>query len=322
MCDTVQLEANAGMSAIQDYLRDFEQALPAELRAEAVAEIHCHLEETAREWQQRGLSRPEAEAKAVNQFGSSQAISNQWRRAAGVVDWPDILLAALPILAITGLGRYFVGQYIPLAVYLAIFILGAVVAWQRSWPTWWYAWLGWLCLALLVVPGTHWMFFLVFPVVVTLLALDSWQHATLMTLPFTTYLAFATMIERQHILTTGWGPGNLYPGNLIWLETAFSILWIVVLAASLRAARPGRRGIYLLAGLSGTQLLYVGAVVVMLLLGKLLPDYFITTLTTRHVLFYKLPLGLLTIGLTLYPLLIWLLARWIRRGGTQRGLTT
>jgi hypothetical protein len=259
--------------------------------------------------------------KAVQIFGLPRKIGNQWRRVAGVVDWPDILLAALPILGISGIGRHFVGQYVPIGIYLVIFGLGALVAWRQSWPTWWYAWLGWLFLALLVLPGPQWVFFILFPLLVTILAVDSWQHATLMTLPFTTHLAFKTIIGRQQLVTTGWGPGNVYPGNIIWLETAFSILWIVVLAASLRAARPSRRGVYLLAGLIGTQLIYIGGVILMIVLGKSLPAYFITSLTTRGVLLYKLPMGLLTIGLTLYPLLVWLIARWLQRDQTQSGLT-
>jgi hypothetical protein len=194
------------------------------------------------------------------------------------------------------------------------------VAWWRDWPTWWYAWLGWLFLALLVVTGTQWTFFIIFPLLVTLLAIDSWQHATLMTLPFTTYLAFTTIIGRQQITTTGWGPGSIYPGNIVWLETAFSILWIAVLAASLRAARPSRRGVYLLAGLIGTQLIYLGAVASMMVVAKVFPAYFVTTLTARSVLFVKLPVGLLTMGITLYPFFVWFVARRIRRSGTQSGL--
>jgi hypothetical protein len=308
------------MSAIQKYLDKFQKSLPYHLRAEAKAEVHCHLEELTHEWQRRGLPRSQAEEKAIEQFGSARSIGHRWRRAAGSVDWTDILLAALPILAITGLGWHFIGQYVPLVVYLLIFGLGAMIASWRRWPTWWYAWLGWLFLALLVVPDSPWAFVVAFPILVTLLALDSWQQGTLMTIPFTTYLAFATLIERQQLITTGWGPGNIYPGNIIWLETAFSILWIVILAASLRAARPGRRSIYLLAGLIGTQLIYIGVVVLMVAVAKLFPAYFITFLTVRDVLFVKLPIGLLTIGLTLYPLFVWLLARWIRRSNARPGL--
>ncbi len=309
------------MSAIRQYLKNFQKTIPSHLRSEATAEVHSHLEELTRGWQRRGLPRPEAEIKAVQQFGPPRKIGNQWRLAAGVVDWFDILLAALPILGITGLGWHFGGQFISLAAYLAIFGLGALVAWWRSWPTWWYAWVGWLFLALFVVSNTQWVFFITFPILVTLLAVDSWQQATLMTLPFTTYFAFATLIERQQLITTGWGPGSIYPGNSIWLETAFSILWIAVLAASLRAARPSRRGVYLLAGLIGTQLIYVGGVGLMIVLAKVLPVYFVTTLTTHRVLFFKLPIGLLTIGLTLYPLFVWLAAHWLRRSDTGPRLT-
>jgi hypothetical protein len=308
------------MSTIEDYLKKFQKTLPHHLRAEARAEAQCHLEELTREWQRRGLPRAQAEAKAVQQFGSPRSIGNQWRRAAGLVEWPDILLAALPILGITGLGWHFAGQYLSITIYLIIFGLGALVAWRRSWPAWWYAWLGWLFLALLVVPGNPWAFSIIFPALVTLIAIDSWQQATLMTIPFTTYLAFASLIERQQLVTTGWGPGNLYPGNIIWLETAFSMLWIVILAASLRAARPSRRGVYLLAGLIGTQLIYISAVVFMVLVAKLFPAYFITFLTTRTILFVKLPKAMLTIGLTLYPLFVWLLVRWLRQRNARPGL--
>lgn len=308
------------MSAIKQFLNDFQKSLPRHLRSEASLEVHSHLEELAQEYQRRGMSRTTAEVRAVQQFGSPRRIGNAWRRSTGVVDWADILLAALPILGITGIGRILIGQHIPLLIYLILFGLGALIAWQRSWPTWWYAWLGWLFLALLITPATPWLFFLTFPILVTILAIDSWEYATLMVLPFTTYLAFATLIERQQLVTTGWGPGNFYPGNMVWLETAFSMLWIIILAASLRAARPSRRGVYLLAGLTGTQLIYVAAVVMAVVMAKLFPAYFITTLTTHQVLFFKLPIALLTVGLTLYPLFVWLIARWIRQGNPQSRL--
>lgn len=308
------------MSAIQEYLTHLKKTVPHHLQQEILAEVHGHLEEMARDGQQQGLSRAEAEAQAVRQFGSPGKLGHAWRRASGVVDWPDILLAALPILGITGLGWTFVGQYIPLAAYLAVFGGGALVAWRRNWPTWWYAWLGWLLLALIVVPGTQWVFLITFPILVTLLAIDSWQQATLMTLPFTTYLAFATLIERQQLGTTGWGPGTFYPGNIVWLESAFSVLWIIILAASLRAARPTRRGVYLLAGLVGTQIIYVGAIILMMLVAAVLPEYFITTLTPRMIVFVKLPIALVTLGLTVYPLLVWLFARWLRQRDPQPGL--
>jgi hypothetical protein len=108
---------------------------------------------------------------------------------------------------------------------------------------------------------------------------------------------------------------------MIWLETAFSLLWVIILAASLRAARPSRRGVYLLAGLIGTQLMYVSVAVLTVVLGNSLPAYFVSDLSTTGLVFYKLPMGLLTIALTVYPLFVWLIARYIRQSRTQSGLT-
>ena len=308
------------MSAIQKYLKDFQKTIPQHIRTEATAEVYSHLEALTDEWQRQGIARAEAEIRAVRQFGLPRKIGTEWRRASGVLDWSDILLATLPMLGITGLSWYFIGQFLPLIAYLIIFFIGAIVAWGRSWPTWWYAWLGWLFLALLIVPSTPWAFFLIFPLLVTLLAIDSWEQAMLMTLPFTTYLAFTTIIDRQQVITTGWGPGSIYPGNIIWLETAFSFLWVLILAASLRAARPSRRGIYLLAGLISTQFIYIGMASLAVLLGRTLPGYFVTDLTPYNLLVFKLPMGLLTLALTVYPLFVWLLAHWIRRSRTQSGL--
>jgi hypothetical protein len=120
--------------------------------------------------------------------------------------------------------------------------------------------------------------------------------------------------------TTGWGPGNIDPGNIVWLETAFSFLWILILALSIRAARPHRRGVYLLAGLLGTQVLYLVGVLTALALKKLLPHLFISSLTFHLTLTSKLPVAAMAIGLTLYPPIVFLIARWIRQQSGRPGL--
>jgi hypothetical protein len=156
-------------------------------------------------------------------------------------------------------------------------------------------------------------------VAITLVAIERWEHATLMALPFTTYLAFARLLGPSLLLaTTGWGPGSVYPGNIVWLETAFSVLWIAVLALSIKTARPHRRSIYLLAGLLGTQILYMTALLTALGLAKLFPDLFVSALTVKLTLTDKLPIAALAFGLTLYPPIVRLVARWLRQ--KQSGL--
>jgi hypothetical protein len=302
------------MSPIDRYLYDLARHLPRHNQAEILPEVRSHLLELASDWERRGLPAEQAQARAVAQFGEARAIGRQLRAAHGFVGWGDVVLAALPVLGITGLGWHFVGQHLPLGWYLLAFGWGALVAWRRNWPWWWYAWLGWLFLALAVVGQTRALFLVAFPLTVTLVAVERWEHATLMALPFTTYLAFARLLGPSPLLgTTGWGPGNVYPGNIVWLETTFSILWIAILALSIRMARPHRRGIYLLAGLLGTQALYVAGLLTALGLSKLLPHLFVSALTTELTLSAKLPIAALAFGLTLYPPVVFLVARWLRQ---------
>jgi hypothetical protein len=307
------------MSPIDRYLHDLARYLPPHARAEILPEVRSHLLELTAEWRRSGLPPEQAQARAVAQFGEVRAIGRQFRAAHGFVGWGDVVLAALPVLGITGLGWHFVGQHLPLWWYLLAFGWGALVAWQRNWPTWWYAWLGWLFLALVAVDRTSVLFLVIFPIAITLVAIERWEHATLMALPFTTYLAFARLLGPSPLLgTTGWGPGNVYPGNIVWLETTFSILWIAVLTLSIKTARPHRRGVYLLAGLLGTQILYVGALLTALGLAKLLPHLFVSALTVKLTLTAKLPIAAFAFGLTLYPPVVSLVARWLRQ--QQSGL--
>ena len=307
------------MSPVDRYLHDLARQLPRHIHTEILPEVRSHLLELTADWQRQGLTPEQAQARAVAQFGPARTIGRQLREVHGFVGWGDVLLAALPVLVITGVGWHFVGRHLPLWWYLLAFGWGTMVAWRRAWPTWWYAWLGWLFLALLVVGPTRPLFFVIFPLVITLVAVERWEHATLMALPFTTYLAFARLLSPSPLLgTTGWGPGNFYPGNIVWLETAFSILWIAILALSIKTARPHRRGVYLLAGLLGTQILYVAGLLTALALSKLLPHLFVSALTLPLTLSSKLPMAAVVFGLTLYPLVVSLIARWWRRQQSGR----
>jgi hypothetical protein len=302
------------MSPIEDYLQKLTRYLPRHAQTNILPEIRTHLTELADDLQHSGLPSDEAQQQAVVQFGQVRLIGQQLRAAHDAVGWEAVALAALPVLAITGLGWHLAGHWLPLWWYLLAFGWGALVAWQRNWPTWWYAWLGWLFLALGVVPQTQPLFWVLFPIVITLIALERWEHATLMAVPFTTYLAFVYLLGPSPLLrTTGWGPGSVYPGNSVWLETAFSLLWIVVLALSIKLARPHRRGIYLLAGLLSTQGLYIVALLTALTLAKLLPGLFVTSLTFYLTMTTKLPVAALVFGLTLYPVTIAWFSRWLRQ---------
>jgi len=302
------------MSPVDRYLHDLARQLPRHAQAQILPEVRSHLLDLVADGQRRGLASEEAQARAVTQFGEARTIGRQLRAAGGFVGWVDVVLAALPVLGITGLGWHFAGQFLPLWWYLLAFGWGALVAWRRNWPMWWYAWLGWLFLGLAVVDQTQTLFLIIFPVAVTLVAIEHWEHSTLVALPFTTYLAFAWLLGPSPLLgTTGWGPGSVYPGNIIWLETGFSFLWIAVLALSIKMARPHRRGIYLLAGLLTTQALYMAGLLTALAMAKLWPHLFVSALTVRLALTFKLPIAIIVFALTLYPPLVSLVAHHLRR---------
>jgi hypothetical protein len=162
------------MSPIDRYLHDLARQLPPHARAETLSEIRSHLLELTDEWRRNGLTDAQAQARAIAQFGGVRAIGRQLRAAHGHVGWVDVVLAALPVLGITGLGWHTVGQHLPLWWYLLVFGWGALIAWRRNWPTWWYAWLGWLFLALVAVDRTSALFFIIFPLAITLVAIERW----------------------------------------------------------------------------------------------------------------------------------------------------
>lgn len=302
------------MSPIDHYLHELARQLPRHAHAQILPEARSHLLDLAADWQQRGLSVEQAQARAVAQFGEVRSIGRQLRAACGFVGWEDVILASLPVLGITGLGWHFVGQHLPMWWYLLAFGWGAMVAWRRAWPMWWYAWLGWLFLALAVVDQTRVLFLILFPAVITLVAVEHWEHSSLVALPFTTYFAFVWLLGPSPLLsTTGWGPGSMYPGNIVWLETGFSLVWIAVLALAIKMARPHRRGIYLLAGLLATQAFYIGGLLTALALTKLWPHLFFSALTVRLALTSKIPIAVIVFALTLYPPLVSLVTRWLRR---------
>jgi hypothetical protein len=192
------------MTPIETYLRQLARHLPRYKHAEILPEMRSHLLELAADWQMRGLSPVEAQTRAVAQFGQARTIARQLRDAHGIVGWGDVVLAALPILGITGLGWHFIGHALPLWWYLLAFGWGTLFAWRRNWPIWWYAWSGWLFLALGVVDHTSILFWILFPLAVTLVAVDAWEHATLMALPFTVpendWLGARLLLPRQRHL--------------------------------------------------------------------------------------------------------------------------
>jgi hypothetical protein len=57
----------------------------------------------------------------------------------------------------------------------------------------------------------------------------------------------------------------------------------------------------------------MAALLTALALAKLLPHLFVSALTVKLTLTAKLPIAVMAFGLTIYPPLVFLIARWLRQ---------
>lgn len=217
------------------------QASPAQTE-EVLREVRSHLECAALARADRG---DEALALALADFGDAATIGRGLRELYGRATWAEAGLMALPMLLFGGLAGPI--DALPGAA-LAIFLLAAMLAWQRGWPAWWYAWLGWLPFLLPShPPGKAWLV-LAFLALILMVLPRGWLRATLVALPLPTFWAFDRLVM-SHWFVTASGVARSSP----MLLAVFSLFWAGCLVALVRTRPGGRQALAALAALALSQ---------------------------------------------------------------------
>ncbi len=201
---------------LRAYLSELDQALhldPRE-RAEIIAEIHGHVDERALELEDQGLGRASATTQALWELGEPHDLAKEYYSSHSASSWRDILLAALPHLALAVIFAFHLWtDLLWVVVALSGAAIIAVLAWRGGRPTWTYPWLGYA----LAAPALSWA------LAMAAVGYGAWSFATQGTLPFAL---------------------PLYLGIVLWVPISLSLVlrvarrvvlhdWLVVSLAAL-----------------------------------------------------------------------------------------
>ncbi|MFL7794027.1 MAG: hypothetical protein AB8I69_17930 [Anaerolineae bacterium] len=313
------------MPALDDYLDQLGRELqaPPEERAEILCEIRSHLELAVLDMERNGGDKDARLTGALERFGQAEHIGRELRLVHGCATWPEIGLAALPLLLFSWLPNV-----LPVPVWIVplILITVAVLAWRAHRPLWWWAWLGWVPFAFPdLIPNAPLDLLWVGIVYVLLLLVAQrrgWLEATLSIYPLPTAWAFQRVVlSALEIRVMGW---DTLPLNPIGLVAVFA--WMVLLARTLRTPSKMARIGKALQGQVAIFLLNALAIVA----ARLWPTYpypypytlryfFLTTLP--YAIYHSLPF-LLFFVLTSMPALVALAQTLIRRRPPSRPLTS
>ena len=313
------------MATLDDYLDQLghELQVSPDEQAEILREIRSHLELAALDMGRNGGDKDARLARALERFGEAEHIGRELRQVHGRATWPEIGLAALPLLLFSWLPTV-----IPMPAWIVplILVTVAAIAWHTHWPLWYWAWLGWVPFAFpKLVPNAPLDLLWVGIVYVLLLLVAQrrgWLEATLAIYPLPTAWAFQRVVlSALEIRVMGW---NAIPLNPLGLVAVFA--WIVLLARTLRTPSKMSRIGTVLQGQMAIFLLNGLAIVA----ARLWPTYpypypytlryfFFTTLP--YAIYHSLPF-LLFFVLTSMPALVALAQTLIRHRPPSRPLTS
>ena len=197
----------------------------------------------------------------------------------GRTAWQETILAVLPLLLFGWLPSVLPAPAWSAPLALAV---ATLVGWHARWPLWWWAWLGWLPLAIPGAPGDLLWSAIAYAVLLLLVSRRDWLEATLAIYPLPTAWAFQRVVLASNEV-----------GNVGWSSTALSLLglgmalaWAVLLARTLRTPYGKARIAKVLEGQAIIFLLNGLTVVV----ARLWPTYpYPYPFTWRYLLFVTLP---------------------------------
>ncbi len=143
-------------SLVRGYLSDLGRHLhmsPPQER-EILNEIRGHVEDSAREMMDEGISQDDAISSAVSGLGPSEGVARQLYRVHTQGSWYHTSLAVLPHVLLSlmfALGLWTAPGW--LAVLLLVAVVISIFGWRKGRPTWTYPWLGYCLVAPIVAWG-------------------------------------------------------------------------------------------------------------------------------------------------------------------------
>jgi hypothetical protein len=283
------------MSTAKDRIDDYIERLNRELQTspqeaqDVLREIRSHLELAVREMGCSGEEASICVTRTLERFGTAKHIGQELRHVHGRASWTDAGLAALPLLLFGSLAAAsgpLVG--IPALPVIAVPLLFAVIttlAWRAHWPLWWWAWLGWLPLAISGISGDLLWIVIAYTVILLLVSRRDWLEATLSLYPLPTAWAFHRMVLTSgEVRAVGWSA----PAQTI-LGLVMALAWAVLLVRTLRTPSRLARITRVLEGQGIVFVLNVMTIAV----ARLWPTYpYPYPFTLRHFVFTTLPYAL------------------------------
>jgi hypothetical protein len=216
-------------SLIADYverLRHELQASPEETE-EVLREVRSHLELAAGDVDREGGDEAARLHRALERFGAAARIGRELRQVHGRATWGEAGLTVLPLAFFGGLALVPQG-----AAWIAPLILGGATAlgWRARWPLWWWAWVGWLPLAIPSATQDPLWGLLACLVILLLVLRRDWLEATLAIYPLPTAWAFRhVVLASNEVRSVGWSPWAVS-----LLSLGMTIVWAGLLARTLR----------------------------------------------------------------------------------------
>jgi hypothetical protein len=272
------------MSTLDEYLVRLRRQLQAspEETEEILREVRSHLELAMQDTVSAGADEATRLARAVERFGAAEHVGRALRQVHGRATWEEAVLAALPLLL---LGALVAIPQVP--GWIAPLILGAatVLGWRRGWPLWWWAWLGWLPLAIPGAPEDLLWGAVAYIVILVLVSRRDWLEATLAVYPLPTAWAFHRVILTSvEVRSVGWSPAVLSG-----LGVGAAVVWAGLLVRTLRTPSGATRIARVLEGQIVILLLHILTIVA----ARLWPTYPVPyPFTLRYFLLVTLPYAL------------------------------
>ena len=143
-------------SLLHVYLQDLERQLHLERpeRREILFELRGHIEDSARELMDEGISTDDAFSSSINELGETKSLARRLYEVHSQGTWHQTALAILPhvlLSTVFALGWWRAPLWVSFLLIVAV--ATTVFGWRAGRPAWTYPWLGYSIIAPIVAWG-------------------------------------------------------------------------------------------------------------------------------------------------------------------------